>query len=139
MTVPVALIGAALVEVIGLAPEGFDWSTEATWASMDVFDSEPFYQPTAGGETTETVTLACRPHVTGGTVPINILKQQCKMRIAVPFIRLTGGTIGQFMGMVAIKRLSREEKKIAPGGTGYRMEVKAELLYVGRNMGGGFF
>lgn len=132
MSFPLAVIGPSVLEVIGLNPQGFDWQGTAVWASHPVFDDEPFYQPTAGGEETETLHLACRPHVMGGLENYEALKLIMRARQPVPFIRMSG-MVGGYQGLVGVRQVSKEERKIAPNGAGYRWEFTAELLYVGRN------
>jgi phage protein U len=135
MSLPLALIGSAVLETIGFNPQGFEYAGEAIWATHLVFDEEPFHQSTAGGEETETVYLACRPHVFGGLQNYEALKSDMRKREAVPFIRLTRGFRGSYQGLVGVRSLSKAERKIAPGGMGYRWEFTAELLYVGRQAG----
>ena len=138
MSLPNAMIGPAVIEVFGLSPEGYDWSSSGRIAKRAVFDSEPFYQPTGMDETTETVRLATRPHTHGGLATIAILKMLVTSQQAVPFLRLVNGIVGQNMGTVIVQKLSREEKVIAWNGIGYRYTVTAELLYVGRLAAGGW-
>lgn len=137
MSQPIAIIGGAMVEVIGLSAMGFAEVLEANWARHAVFDSEPYYQPVSGGDDVETLHLACRPHVHGGLANYQTLKALCKARQAVPFIRMSG-LVGGYQGLVAVRTVSREETKIAPNGAGWRWEFTVELLYVGASAGGGF-
>ena len=137
MSHPLALIGDATLEVIGLTPLGFAEVVEANWARHAVFDAEPFYQPVSGGDDVETLHLACRPHLMGGLENYQALKRHCKAREPVPFIRMSG-LVGGYQGLVAVRTVSREENKIAPDGTGWRWEFTVELLYVGAQAGRGF-
>jgi phage protein U len=136
MPLPLALIGPATLEVIGLNPQGFDWSGEANWAAHPVFDSEPFYQPVSGGEESATLHLACRPHVYGGLENYQALKRILRTREPAPFIRMSG-LVGGYQGLVGVRRLSSSESRIAPDGTGWRWEFTVELLFVGASAGGG--
>lgn len=137
MSQPLAIIGSALVDVIGLTPLGFAEVVEANWASHGVFDSERYYQPASGGDQVETLHLACRPHVMGGLDNYAALKGHCKARDAVPFIRMSG-LVGGFQGLVAVRTVSKEEHKIAPDGAGWRWEFTVELLHIGEHAGMGF-
>lgn len=131
-------IGDARLEVIGLNPQGFEASTEPTWADDAVFGEGNFYQPTSRGEEVLTLTLATRPHTHGGLGQYAILKRHCQRLDIVMFMRLTGASglpVGEVMGNVFIRKLSSEEKKIAPGGIGYRYECTAELVFVGERAG----
>ena len=94
-------------------------------------------QPTGGGEHIETLALACRPLVHGGLENYVALRELCRARTPVPFIRMSG-LVGNYFGLVAVQRLSREENRIAPGGAGWRWEFTAELLYLGIGVGGVF-
>jgi phage protein U len=137
MSIPLAVIGNALVEVIGLSPLGFAEEIEANWAAHGVFDSEPYYQPASGGDHVETLHLACRPHVMGGLENYSALKTHCKARDAVPFIRMSG-LVGGYQGLVGVRRISKDERKIAPDGAGWRWEFTVELLHLGEHAGMGF-
>jgi len=136
---PLCAIGAAVCEIIGLTPLSFEGASEAIWASQPVFDSDPFFQPTAMGEETITLSLATRPHTHGGLDQWAILKQQQRARKPVLFIRLVGSieafAAGEVMGMVAIRNLSKREEKLAPDGIGWRHEFEVELVKVGENAG----
>ena len=136
MSIPLAAIGNATLEVIGFNPRSFDYSSESVWVGHQVFDDEIYWQPTAGGEETLTVKLACRPHVMGGLDQYERLKAHHKARDIVPFIRLVGGWSGEMIGDVAIRKLSHTEEKIAPDGIGYRHEFDVSLILVGRRAGG---
>ncbi|MBY6244031.1 phage tail protein, partial [Methylosinus sp. Sm6] len=103
MAFPLAVIGPAVLEVIGINPQGFDRSDSALWPSHPVFDDDPFIQPTAGGESTETVHLACRPHVMGGLANYEALKGVLRARQPVPFLRMSG-LVGGYMGMVGVRQ-----------------------------------
>lgn len=135
MSQPIAVIGSALIEVIGLTPLGFAETMEAHIARHAVFDSEPFYQPASGGDHVETLRLACRPQVFGGLENYRALQRHCRAREPVPFIRLSG-LVGGYQGLVFVTSVSKEETKIAPGGAGWRWEFVAELLYAGAHAGG---
>ncbi|MCC3246123.1 phage tail protein [Methylocystis sp. WRRC1] len=137
MSQPLALIGAATCEVIGISPMGFAETMEANWARHMVFDSEPYYQPVGGGEHRETLHLACRPHVMGGLDNYRALQRACRERRPVPFIRMSG-LVGGYQGLVAVETVSKEEQRIAPDGMGWRWEFTVELLYVGETAGGVF-
>lgn len=137
MSLPLALIGSAVLEVIGLNPTGVDWSGEANWPGHAIFDSEPFYQPTGRGDETTTLTLAARPHVMGGLGNYEMLRSHWRRQDVVPFIRLSG-MVGQYLGDVGVKKLSAHEERLAPDGIGRRWEFTAELLHLGRHAAGGF-
>ena len=137
MSIPIAIIGDALVEVLGLSPMGFARTMDANWAAHPVFEGAPYYQPTALGDRIETLHLACRPHVMGGLDNHIALERHCARLEPVPFIRMSG-LVGGFQGMVAVKTVSKEETKIAPGGAGWRWEFTVELLYIGEQAGAGF-
>jgi phage protein U len=137
MSQPLALIGSAFVEVIGLTPLGFAETMEANIASHPVFDSAPYYQPVGGGDHIETLYLACRPQVFGGLGNYQALKLLCHAREPVPYIRMSG-LVGGYMGLVFVQTVSREERRIGPGGVGWRWEFTVELLYAGQHAGGGF-
>lgn len=137
MSQPIAIIGDAIVEVIGITPMGFAEVLEANWARHAVFDSEAYYQPVSGGDDVETLHLACRPHVMGGLDNYAALKRHCKAREPVPFIRMSG-LVGGYQGLVALRTVSKEENKIAPDGTGWRWEFTIELLHIGEHAGMGF-
>lgn len=134
---PIALIGGAVVDVLGISPVAFGESIEANWAKHAVFDSEMVFQPVSGGEHVETLNLACRPHVYGGLENYRLLQTLCRTRASVPFIRMSG-LVGSYFGLVAVQRVSREESRFAPDGAGWRWEFTAELIYLGLNIGGGF-
>ncbi|MBG0796864.1 phage tail protein [Methylocystis sp. L43] len=137
MSQPIALIGSAIVDVIGITPLGFGEIMEANWARHPVFDSDPYYQPASGGDHIETLHLACRPHIFGGLDNFQSLKRHCKAREPVPYIRMSG-MVGGYQGLVAVQTVSREERRIAPGGVGWRWEFTIELLFIGEHAGGGF-
>lgn len=137
MSQPLAIIGPAIVEVIGLSPMGFAEVVEANWARHAVFDAAPYYQPVSGGDQVETLHLACRPHVMGGLEHYRALKAVCQARAPVPYIRMSG-LVGGYQGLVAVRTVSKEETKIAPDGAGWRWEFTVELLYVGASAGVGF-
>lgn len=137
MMMPLAIIGDAILEVIGFNPSEFDYSSEAEWVGHKVFDGEMFWQPTAGGEQTLTVKLAARPHIMGGLIQYAVLKQHHIARDVVPFIRLTSGWAGEMIGNVGVRRLGHTETKLAPDGVGRRHEFEVGLILVGQ-MAGGF-
>lgn len=137
MSHPLAMIGAAVLEVIGLNPQGIDEEIEITWAGLPVFDDDVFWQATANGEERFTLKLACRPHVMGGLDQYAALKQQAKAREPVPYLRMIGGG-ASYEGLVGIRRLSRSEQRLAPDGRGWRNEFSIELIKIGRNSEGGF-
>jgi len=137
MSGPLALIGAAVVEVIGLNPSKFDWRGEANWPSQAIFGQNPLYQPTGLGDQVTTVTLAARPHVMGGLGNYEALRSHFRAQDVVPFIRLVG-LIGVYEGDVGIRSLSSTEEKLAPDGVGRRWEFTAELLHVGLLAAGSF-
>ena len=137
MSAPLAMIGAAMLEVIGLNPQGIDEDGEATIAELAVFDDDPFLQATANGAEKFTLKLACRPHVMGGLDAYEILKTQRRAREPVPYLRMYGFS-AEFEGLVYIRRMSRSETKIAPSGMGWRHEFSDELIKLGRNSEGGF-
>ena len=136
MTLPLALIGPAIVEVIGINPTGFGANMEATFARHQVFGSELFIQPVGGGENVETLNLACRPHVHGGLENYSILQGLCRARLPVPYLRMSG-LVGINNGLVVIQRIGRDENAIAPTGIGRRWEFTVELLHVGNATGVG--
>lgn len=136
MSIPLAMIGRATLEVLGFNPQEFDFSSEATWVGHQVFDDELYWQPTAMGEQTLSIRLACRPHVMGGLNQYEALKRHHVNRDVVPFIRLMSGWAGAMVGDAAVRRLSHTESKPAPSGVGYRHEFSADLILVGRRAGG---
>ena len=138
MSGPLCAIGGAILEVIGLNPQSYGYRSEANWAHRDVFDDGPFYQPTGMGERRHQLRLAARPHVMGGLEAYAILKRQHEALEAVPYIRLSGGLVGEVGEDVAITRLGHSEEKIAPDGVGRRWEMDVELTVVGRRSGGVF-
>ncbi len=137
MSQPIALIGSSVVDVLGINPLGFSENMEANFVRHRVFGADLYVQPVGGGENVETLNLACRPHVYGGLENYVLLKELCRSRLPVPFIRMSG-LVGSYSGLVVIQSISREENRIAPTGIGYRWEFTVELLYVGRNIGVGF-
>lgn len=137
MSQPIALIGPATLDMIGVTPLGFAEVMEARWPGKPVFGGEPVYQPTGLGDHMETLHLACRPHVFGGLENYEALKALCSSQTPSTFVRMLG-LVGVNMGLVGIRTVSREEQKIAPGGVGWRWEFTVELLYLGQHAGGGF-
>ena len=137
MSQPLALIGPAVVEVIGVSPTGFGETMEAGWARHSVFGADMHFQPISGGENVETLQLAARPHVHGGLQNYRLLRELNASRQAVPFLRMSG-IVGSYHGLVAVQRISRDEQRISPLGAGWRWEFTVELLYLGRNLGAGF-
>lgn len=137
MSQPLAIVGSAIAEVIGMSPMGFAEVAEANWASHGVFGGERYYQPASLGDNVTTLHLACRPHVMGGLENYAALKRHCRQLEPVPFIRMSG-LVGGFQGMVAVRTVSKEENRIAPDGTGYRWEFTVELLHIGEMAGMGF-
>ncbi len=141
MSGPLCLIGHCVAERIGLNPREYKYDGQAVIAAHQLFDAEPFYQPTAMGEETVTVTLATRPHVFGGLRNWEALRAHMRARDVVPFFRLYGAEgggfpIGDFLGDVVVRHLTGTEGKSAPDGLGYRHEFTAELLFVGGRAGG---
>jgi phage protein U len=136
MSQPLALVGPATLEVIGFNPQGFGWEGEANIAAHPVFDSDIYYQPVSGGEEVETLHVACRPHVFGGLGNYEALKGIMKSRKPVPYIRMSG-LVGGYRGLVLVRRVSKDERKIAPDGAGWRWEFMAELVFAGASGGGG--
>lgn len=128
-------IGGATLKVIGLNPQEFERTIEAEWADESVFETGPFYQPTAEGARTMNVRLVTRPHTHGGLEQYAILEQHCRNRDVVLFMRLSavasGLPIGEVLGNVFIRSLSSREEKIAPDGIGWRYECDAELVFCG--------
>jgi phage protein U len=137
MSQPLAIIGDAIVEVIGISPLIYARVNEANWPGHAVFDGEPYYQPTSRDDKVETLHLACRPHLMGGLDNHLALERHCERLEPVPFIRMSG-LVGGFQGMVAVRTVSKEEAKIAPDGAGWRWEFTVELLYIGEIAGTGF-
>ena len=138
MSGPLCLIGDAVLERIGLNPQGIDYRAEARWAAHEVFDDEPFYQPTGMGGRKLLLKLCARPHVMGGMGNYAALKAHQEAQDVVPYIRLAAGFVGEMMGDVGIERLSHAEEKIAPDGIGRRHEFTVELILMGRRSGGAF-
>ena len=136
MSAPLCAIGGALLEVIGLNPQSFGYRSEASWARHPVFGGSPFYQPTGMGERVHALRLAARPHVMGGLTAYAVLKAQHEAGVAVPYIRLSGGLVGEVGEDVAITRIGTQEERIAPDGTGRRWEFDVELTVVGTAFGG---
>lgn len=139
MSIPLCALGGAILEVIGLNPQGYDYRSEANWTSDNVFETTPFHQPTSMGDRTLTLRLATRPHVMGGLDQYAIIRQHHENLDVVPYIRLTSGILGEVIGDVGIQSLSHSEEKIAPDGLGYRHEFEVELLLLGRHAGGGLW
>lgn len=125
------LLGSAVIERIGLNPQGIDWQLEANWPGRPVFGGSPIYQPTGLGDETIRLLLAARPHVMGGLSNFDALKAHTRNQDVIPFIRLNADLSGSFEGNVAIRRLSSIERKIAPDGVGFRWEFGVELLNLG--------
>lgn len=138
MSRPLVAIGGAVLEVIGLNPQGLSFRSEASWPSQEVFDAPPFYQATGLGERSIKLKLAARPHVMGGLGALATLRMHHEAQDVVPFIRMGGGNVGDVGGDVAIKEIGQEETKIAPDGLGRRHEVDVTLIVVERH-GGGLF
>ena len=136
MTIPLAAIGPATLEVIGFNPQGFEYKSEARWPGQGVFNGGIVYQRTGMGEQSITVRLACRPHVMGGLNEYALLKAVHEAQEVVPFIRLGMGMVADVMGDVFVRNLSHQEEKIAPDGMGWRHEFEAELVLAGREIGG---
>ncbi|MGC5778837.1 phage tail protein [Methylobacterium sp. NFXW15] len=131
-----------MAERIGLNPQDYKYDGQAVIAVHQPFDDEPFYQPTAMGEETLTITLATRPHVFGGLRNWEILRAHMKRRDVVPFVRLygiaggLGFPVGELVGDVLVRHVTGTEGKSAPDGLGYRHEFTAELVFVGQRAGG---
>ncbi len=125
------MLGDALLEVIGLNPQGIDWAFEAHWPGRAIFQSEMLYQATGLGEETLMLRLAARPHVMGGLDQWDVLKAHGRNQDVISYIRLNADASGSFMGNVGIRRLSSREEKLAPDGVGYRWEFTVELLNLG--------
>lgn len=138
MSLPLAMIGEAMLEVIGLNPQLIDEDGAAVWAGLKVFDDDVFWQPTANGEKTITLRLACRPHVTGGLDQYEALKRVRDAREPVDFIRMIGSS-AEYQGRVGVRRVTRAERKLAPDGRGWMQEFSCELVVMGRNSEGGGF
>lgn len=144
MSMPLCCIGDAVLEVIGLNPQHFSSRSKANWPSQEVFDDEPFVQPTGLGARTVTVRLAARPHVMGGLDQVAVLRRHHQAQDVVPFIRLSGLAssallpAGDVIADVGIEDISAEESRPAPDGIGYRWEFEVQLIVVGRNAGFGF-
>jgi len=142
MSGPLCVIGDCVAERIGLNPRDYKYDGQMVVATHQVFDDEPFHQPTAMGEEKITVTLATRPHVFGGLQNWEALRRHMKAREVVPYFRLygmeTGGgfPVADFVGDVLVQHLTGSEGKQAPDGLGFRHEFTAELLLVGSRAGG---
>ena len=142
MSGPLCVIGNCVAERIGLNPREYNYDGQATIARHAVFDDEPFYQPTAPGEETVTITLATRPHIMGGLQNWEALRAHMKGLDVVPFFRMfgleTGGgfPMGSFVSDVVVRHVTGAEKKSAPDGLGYQHEFTAELLFIGSRAGG---
>lgn len=136
MSAPLCAIGGAILEAVGLAPVSFGYRSESRWAAQPVFGGDVYYQPTGLGERIMPLRLAARPHVMGGLLQYRILKAHHEAQDVVPYIRLTAALVGDVGPNVAIRRLSHNEEKIAPDGTGRRWEFDVELLLVGDQAGG---
>jgi phage protein U len=125
------MLGDAMLETIGLNPQGIDWVLEAHWPGRAIFGSSPLYQATGLGDETLTLALAARPHVMGGLDQWGVLKSHGRAQDVIRYIRLNADASGSFMGNVGIKRLSSSERKLAPNGVGYRWEFVVELINLG--------
>ena len=141
MSHPLMAIGAAIVEVIGLSPTEVGRKGEGRWIGLDTFGGSPFFQPTGLGEQTLTLSLAARPHVTGGLDTVATLEMHRDNQDAVPVIRLTAGAFGiapggEFLGMYGVRRVEPTESVIAPSGRGHRLAVEVELVALGQAEGG---
>lgn len=137
MSLPLAMIGPCIVEVLGFNAQEVAWKGEANWPSQQIFQGAPFYQPTGLADETTTLSLAARPHAMGGLDNYAALKEVWRNQDVVPFLRMYGFT-AEFVDLVAVKSLSAAEQKIAPDGRGWRWEFSAELLHVGEHAAGGF-
>ncbi|MBX3545607.1 phage tail protein [Chelatococcus sp.] len=131
MAIPLCALGDAVLEVIGLNPQGFDYQSEAVVATQTVFDDEIFVQPNAMGERVMRLRLATRPHVLGGLDQYQIIKRHHEARDIVLYLRMTAGVVGEVGGNVIIRRISHREERLAPDGVGRWHEFDVELLYVG--------
>lgn len=129
------LLGSAVLERIGLNPQGIDWALEAHWPGRPVFGSRPVYQPTGLGDEVTHLALAARPQVMGGLDNFYALQAHARNQDVIPFIRLNGDLSGSYLGNVGIRRISSHEWKLAPNGIGYRWEFQVELLNLGSVLG----
>lgn len=135
MSLPLGAIGGATIEIVGFNPSEFSYRSEALWPDEKIFGREPLYQPTGMGERVLTVRCACRPHVMGGLANYAALKAHHERQDVVPYIRMGAGLVGEVQGMVFIRTLGHEERRLAPDGRGYRHEFDVELVFAGN--GGG--
>lgn len=132
----VAVIGSAIVEVVGLNPQEFEEESEGLWPHSTVFGDGPFYQDTGSGEAKLRLKLAARPHLMGGLDAFEALKKHERARDVVPYIRIGGALAGSVIGEVAVKRVKRVESKLAPDRRGRRHDIEVELLLVGSQASG---
>lgn len=141
MAHPLMAIGSAILEAVGLSPSDVGDKGDGRWVALDVFGDAPFVQPTGLGEKTMALTLAARPHVTGGFDAVEALKAHRDNQDAVPVIRLGAGLFGiavggEMLGMFGVRKVEPKETKIAPSGRGHRLEVEVELVHLGDAEGG---
>ncbi len=125
------LLGGAVIERIGLNPQGIDWEIEAHWPNRSIFQSRPLYQPTGLGEEITRLRLAARPHVMGGLNNFYALQAHARNQDVIPMIRLNANFSGSYLGNFGIRRLSSHERKLATDGVGYRWEFAVELINLG--------
>lgn len=125
------MLGSAVLERIGLNPQGIQWDLECHWPGRPIFQGSPLYQPTGLGDEVVRLQLATRPHVMGGLDQWSTIQNHARNQDVISYIRLNANFSGSFLGNVGIRRLSSGEQKLAPDGVGYRWVFSVELLNLG--------
>ncbi len=134
MSHPLASVGTALFEIIGLQTEHADYQSEASWPDGELFGRGPFYQPTGLGEAVLSLRAACRPHVMDGLTAYAAIKRHHERQDVVSYIRLGRGLVGEVQGSVFVRRLGHAEERFAPDGLGRHHTFDFELVFVGRGV-----
>lgn len=138
MSHPLAAVGGATFEILGLNPGEFDYAAEASWPSDQIAGRGPLYQATGLGERVLTIAAMARPHVTGGLGSYAALKALMESQQVVPFVRLGANLVGEVAGAVFVRHLRHREGKQAPDGVGYKHEFEFELVFVDSLEAGGW-
>jgi phage protein U len=128
MSQPLCSVGTAIFEVIGLNPQAFDSRSEAVWATEEVMDAAPLYQPTGMGERAILLIAACRPHVMPAEAAHAAMTLHHQRQDVVPFMRMGAALSADLLGMVFVRTVAVLEEKIAPDGRGYLKSFEFELV-----------
>ena len=128
MSQPLCSVGSARFEVIGLNPQAFDSRSEAVWATEEVMDAAPLYQPTGMGEEAILLIAACRPHVMSGDAAHAAMMAHHRRQDVVPFLRMGAALSADMLGMVFVRTVAVLEEKLAPDGRGYLWSFEFELV-----------